>query len=360
MKRHVSMSVLGAVLMLPAATPGSAQELIQNGGFEYPYPAAFGGSCQDVVTVPDGWCLVPTGTFGLEWTVEWAETVGDSLAGSPGILEIWRGTVVAPATAESGLQNMEFDSGGRPGTANANITIYQAVATCPGANYSLAYSWRPRPGVAASSQTLMVKWADATLATHTGFNLPWNDQAAMVSGAFGLQKLEFIGGGTGDQLGMLLDSVSLVGPDPGAPNACTTINIKPGSDPNSINRFSRGSIPVTIWGSATFDVDTIDPDSLTLGGAGVNTPGASNRFQCSIDDIGSPDPGAYDSLGPPDGYPDLTCHFVTSVNMFAPEDTTATVTMTTCSDGFADGCNGKPSTVVTATDAIRIVKSACK
>lgn len=354
------MAVFGGLLILLAAAPVSAQELIQNGSFEFPYPGPTDGPCVGTVTVPNGWCFVPTGAFGLQWTVEWAEAAGASPAGSPGNLEIWRGTVVAPVTARAGLQNVELDSHGRSGTPNANVRISQAVATCPGAKYDLAYSWRPRPAVAASSQTLGVEWAGALLASHTGFNVPWTDQATVVSGGFGLRTLDFIGGGTGDQLGMLLDAVSLVGPDPGTPNACATINVKPGSDPNSINLCSRGSIPVTIWGSGTFSVDTVDPDLLTLGAASLSTPGASGRYQCSVDDVGSPEPGAYDSLGLPDGYPDLTCHFATAVDMFPPGATTATVAMTLCSDGFADGCSGKPSTLVTATDAIRIVRSVCK
>lgn len=360
MKRCPLAVITAVVLFVCFSMSGFAQNLIRNGGFEYPYPTAFGGACNDVITVVDGWCLTPSGTFGLGWTVEWAETVGTSLAGSPGVLEIWRGTVVAPATAREGMQNMEFDSGGRQGTTNANVKIHQAVSTCPDAKYTLSYSWRPRPGVAADSQNLTVMWAGSTLATHTGFNLPWTDQSADVSGAYGTQKLEFLGGGTGDQLGMLLDAVSMTGPDPSTPNACTTINVKPGSDPNSINLCSQGTIPVTIWGSAEFDVTSIDPESLTLGTSNINSPGKSGKYQCSIADSGSRVPASFDSFGPLDGFPDLTCHFTTSPGMFPAGATSATVSMTLCTNGFAEGCSGKPSTVTTATDAIRIVKSNCK
>ena len=360
MTKYSRAITFAVCLALITATGGWSANLIRNGGFEYPYPTGFGGACSNVITVANGWCLAPASYPAIQWTVEWAETVGSSPAGSPGVLEFWRGTVVAPATPRAGSQNIEFDTGGRPGTANANVKIYQAVTTCPGAKYNLAYSWRPRPGVPQTSQTLAVKWAGTSLATHTGFNLPWTDVASVVTGTFGPQKLEFIGGGTGDQLGMLLDEVSLMGPDPGTPNACTTMNIKPGSDPNSINLCSQGTIPVTIWGSATFNVATIDPDSLTLGGAGVNSPGKSGKFQCTIADVGSPSSSAYDHLGAPDGYPDLTCHFTTESDMFPASATTATVTMTMCANGYADGCTGKVSTVTTLTDAVRIVKSSCQ
>jgi len=40
------------------------------------------------------------------------------------------------------------------------------------------------------------------------------------------------------------------------------IDIKPGSDPNSVNPRSNGVIPVAILGSDTLDVSTIDPATL--------------------------------------------------------------------------------------------------
>ena len=43
------------------------------------------------------------------------------------------------------------------------------------------------------------------------------------------------------------------------------IDIKPGSDPNSINVKSKGVLPVAILGTAAFDVTQIDPVSVALG-----------------------------------------------------------------------------------------------
>jgi hypothetical protein len=45
------------------------------------------------------------------------------------------------------------------------------------------------------------------------------------------------------------------------------IDIKPGSDPNSINPFSRGVIPVAILTTEDFDALTVDPDSVLFGPA---------------------------------------------------------------------------------------------
>ncbi len=48
------------------------------------------------------------------------------------------------------------------------------------------------------------------------------------------------------------------------------IDIKPGSDPSSVNcKNSKGTVPVAVFGSATFDVSTIDLNFLQLNGVDV-------------------------------------------------------------------------------------------
>jgi hypothetical protein len=55
------------------------------------------------------------------------------------------------------------------------------------------------------------------------------------------------------------------------------IDIKPGSDPNSINLGSKGVIPVAILSSISFDATQVDPDTVSLAGAGVAVRGKGNK-----------------------------------------------------------------------------------
>lgn len=50
------------------------------------------------------------------------------------------------------------------------------------------------------------------------------------------------------------------------PLIAVDVDIKPGSFPNSVNLAGRGLLPVAILGSSDFDAQTIDPESVTIGG----------------------------------------------------------------------------------------------
>ena len=63
------------------------------------------------------------------------------------------------------------------------------------------------------------------------------------------------------------------------------IDIKPGSYPNSINLGSHGLIPVAILSSAEFDATTVDPDTVTLSGAGVAVRGKGDKSMAHQEDI---------------------------------------------------------------------------
>jgi hypothetical protein len=76
------------------------------------------------------------------------------------------------------------------------------------------------------------------------------------------------------------------------------IDIKPGSDKNVVKLGSKGSIPVAILSSETFDARTIDPSTVALANAGLKIKGnGSGVF--SFEDIND------------DGRDDLVVHIVT-------------------------------------------------
>jgi parallel beta-helix repeat protein len=93
----------------------------------------------------------------------------------------------------------------------------------------------------------------------------------------------------------------------GPPIIEVTIDVKPGSFPNSINHKSKGKIPVAILSTADFDAPgDVDWDSLTFGQTGDEE---SLAF-CS------PSPEDVDG----DGLYDLVCHFSTQLAGFACGD----------------------------------------
>ena len=84
------------------------------------------------------------------------------------------------------------------------------------------------------------------------------------------------------------------------------IDIKPHGCPNPINVGARGVLPVAVLGTATFDVTTIDPASVTLQGV--------RAVRSSLEDTATPFAGTI--TGPldcttagPDGFTDLILHF---------------------------------------------------
>ncbi|MBI3988294.1 MAG: SBBP repeat-containing protein, partial [candidate division NC10 bacterium] len=63
-----------------------------------------------------------------------------------------------------------------------------------------------------------------------------------------------------------------------------TIDIKPGSFPNSINLGSGGTVPVAIFSETTFDATTVDPTTVTLASAPVKLKGQGTPM-ASFEDV---------------------------------------------------------------------------
>jgi hypothetical protein len=107
------------------------------------------------------------------------------------------------------------------------------------------------------------------------------------------------------------------------------LDIKPGSDPNSINPSDEGVIPVAILGSDTFDVADVDATTLAFG------PDGAAPAHCHgphIEDVNA------------DGLPDLMAHFQTE------ETGIEFGTLIACVEGVT--LDGKP---LNGCDAVRTV-----
>jgi len=110
------------------------------------------------------------------------------------------------------------------------------------------------------------------------------------------------------------------------------IDIKPGSDPNSINLGSNGNVPVAIFSAVDFDATTIDPTTVKLADAAVRVVGKKGNLQASIEDVNG------------DGLPDLVVHIDTQGLALGAGDVVAVLTGETY-----DG------TLIEGSDTVRIV-----
>jgi len=120
-----------------------------------------------------------------------------------------------------------------------------------------------------------------------------------------------------------------------APLSPTEIDIKPGSDPNSINPRSMGVVPVAILGSDNFDVTEVDATNLEFGpnsASPVHDFTDPDTFADHLEDVNE------------DGFTDLVSHYNQKETGLSCGDTEATLTGTLLDGTPFDG-----------TDSVRIV-----
>lgn len=111
------------------------------------------------------------------------------------------------------------------------------------------------------------------------------------------------------------------------PETRVSIDIKPGSDPNSINLGSRGNVPVAILSDSTFDATAVDRSTVIFAGASPLPVGQTPE------DVNG------------DGLLDVVLHFKTQDLNLQIGDTEACLTGKTFSGQEFEGC-----------DSVRIVK----
>ena len=119
------------------------------------------------------------------------------------------------------------------------------------------------------------------------------------------------------------------------------IDIKPGSDPNSVNTKKKGRLPVAILTTDEFDAATVDAATITIGdGEGDDTPVAARKngtLMAELEDVDD------------DGDLDMILHFETQAIVAAGdlhEGTTSLIVNGVTLDDVA----------LTGTDAVRVVK----
>jgi len=98
--------------------------------------------------------------------------------------------------------------------------------------------------------------------------------------------------------------------DPAPSVMQVAIDIKPGDFPNAINLRSRGTVPVAILSSPTFDARAVDPTTVTLARAPVQLRG-NGAPMASLEDVNG------------DGLPDLVVHVDTEMLQINATDTEA-------------------------------------
>jgi hypothetical protein len=127
-------------------------------------------------------------------------------------------------------------------------------------------------------------------------------------------------------------------PDPDLDPVNVTIDIKPGSDRNSVNLSSQGVVRVAILSTSTFDAATVDPASINLSGAYEKQKG-KGTLMASYKDVNR------------DGYLDLVIHVETQ-SLSLEESTTAAAESTPKATLTGMTYNG---TIITGSDTIHSV-----
>ena len=95
---------------------------------------------------------------------------------------------------------------------------------------------------------------------------------------------------------------------PPPPTIEVTIDIKPGSDPNSINLGSKGVVPVAVLTTEDFDAAEVDPETVRFG------PDEAEAVHWALEDVDD------------DSDIDLILHFKTQEAGISTGDTETTLT----------------------------------
>jgi len=185
--------------------PGSAN-LIVNGGFEEP-----------IVTNGAKWDIVPNGTDGLGWNVDWFSTettFGETIRPETAVLEVWNG--LNSWLSFEGSQNGELDTdwGGPdaqiPGEEPASVIISQNIDTVPGVEYTLHFAYSARPNRPSTDNALVftVNGVESSVIEADSVSTPnWLEYTFTFTATTWTSSVSFRDAGAANSYGMLIDDV---------------------------------------------------------------------------------------------------------------------------------------------------------
>jgi len=185
----------------------SNEELVINGGFEAP-----------IVVHSAKWYIYdqPQTNWVTNWTTTTPATFGGYSRPSIALLELHRGVAAGWNPAE-GSQYAELDADwfGPDNSLNgepATVIIYQDLATLPGQNYNIKFSFSPRPGTSMAENILEFSWGGdiqplISAAGGTGTN--WTEYTYNFIATSTTTRLQFAERGLSNSLGTFLDKVSV-------------------------------------------------------------------------------------------------------------------------------------------------------
>ncbi|MBD3208014.1 MAG: hypothetical protein GF370_00985 [Candidatus Nealsonbacteria bacterium] len=206
MKKIIFAAVSSAILL--SALPALAEtELIANGGFEEP-----------IVGAPEQWDIYVTSEVP-GWNIEWRSglpTEHNKFQRPDPKLELHAG--VNGWMAKEGDQYAELDTdwdgpGGSLNNEPASVKIYQDIPTADGEEYTLSFSFSPRPGTPAGDNVLEIWWDGVmvdSLSRAGNSQTDWSDHQYVRTATGPTTRVAFIDMGTANSLGTFLDDVSVI------------------------------------------------------------------------------------------------------------------------------------------------------
>jgi hypothetical protein len=182
------LTVLG-MLYVVTWNGAYAGNIVVNGGFETPVVTDFYYDTYDAGQSFTGW------TVGQGAVALYTDQYNPPLSDVP----------------YQGNQALQLAS-----TQGGNGSIYQDLATTPGATYELTFAFASNP-FASANASMSVAWGGATIATlsadpsHDYTNLGWIVESYTVTASAGITRLEFVNTSSGVDLGLpQIDAVSAV------------------------------------------------------------------------------------------------------------------------------------------------------